>query len=94
MADRFELFFHGVELANGYHELLDADELRRRNQHVNQQRRVDGKRELPENSRLLEAMDDGLPACTGVAVGFDRLVMMVTGAKTISEVICFPTDRA
>jgi lysyl-tRNA synthetase class 2 len=94
VAERFELYVDGVELANGYHELLDADELRRRNACTNAQRRADGKPMLPESSRLLAAMDQGLPACCGVALGFDRLVMAATGAKDIRDVIAFPFDRA
>ena len=94
VAERFELFVDGLELANGYHELLDADELRRRNQAVNRERFGDGKRTLPEQSRLLKAMDAGLPACAGVALGFDRLAMLALGAKTLTEVIAFPFDRA
>ena len=94
VAERFEMFVDGVELANGYCELLDADELWGRNRVVNQQRKADGKRALPIESRLLGAMREGLPPCVGVALGFDRLVMLATGAKTIRDVISFPTDRA
>lgn len=94
VAERFELFFQGMELANGYHELLDADELLRRNLLVNDQRERDGKTRLPEQSRMLEAMRSGLPACSGVALGFDRVVMLKSGAKSISEVIAFPIDIA
>ena len=94
VAERFELFVAGMELANGYHELLDPAELRARNAQVNAQRRADGKPSLPEESRLLAAMQSGLPASVGVALGFDRLVMAALGAKTIAEVIAFPFDRA
>lgn len=94
VAERFELFVDGVELASGYHELLDADELRRRNREINAQRRADGKSALPEQSRLLRAMQSGLPSCTGVALGFDRLVMLAVGAERISEVTAFPFERA
>jgi lysyl-tRNA synthetase class 2 len=94
LAERFELFASGIELANGYHELLDADELRRRNAANNALRGADGKRALPEESRLLAAMEAGLPACTGVALGFDRVVMLAAGAKSLDEVIAFPFDRA
>jgi elongation factor P--(R)-beta-lysine ligase len=94
VAERFELYIGGVEIANGYHELLDPAELRARNARVNAQRRADGKPPLPEESRLLAAMESGLPASVGVALGFDRLVMAALGAKTIAEVIAFPFERA
>jgi lysyl-tRNA synthetase class 2 len=94
VAERFEIYVHGVELANGYHELLDADELARRNSVVNQQRVKDGQPLLPEESRLLHAMRSGLPACAGVALGVDRLVMLALGLKEIKDVIAFPIDRA
>jgi len=94
VAERFELYVNGIELANGYHELLDATELRQRNAAVNLQRVTDGKRPLPEESRLLSAMEHGLPDCTGVALGFDRLVMIAAGADSLAEVMAFPTNRA
>ncbi len=94
VAERFELFVAGVELANGYHELLDPAELRVRNTRINAQRVADGKPALPEESRLLGAMESGLPAAVGVALGFDRLVMLAAGAKSIAEVMAFPFDRA
>ena len=94
VAERFELFDSGVELAGGYHELLDADELRRRNERANRQRRADGKPALGESSRLLAAMEAGLPAAAGVALGFDRLVMLAARANSIAEVTAFPFDRA
>ncbi len=94
LAERFELYVSGWELANGYHELLDAGELRRRNARANELRRSDGKTALPEESRLLAAMERGLPPTVGCALGFDRLVMLAAGAKSIDEVIAFPWDRA
>ncbi len=94
VAERFELFVVGVELANGYHELLDPDELRMRNSRTNAQRIADGKPSLPEENRLLAAMRSGLPSSVGVALGFDRLVMLAAGAKTIAEVMAFPFDLA
>ena len=94
VAERFELFAGGLELANGYHELLDADELQRRNAQVNQQRVVDGKQELPGNSHLLAAMKSGLPSCCGVAVGVDRLAMVVLDKPSINDVISFPFSNA
>ncbi len=94
VAERFELYVRGIELANGYHELLDAAELRRRNAAANKARAAHGKPNLPEESRLLQAMEAGLPACTGVALGFDRMVMLAAGAKSLAEVLSFPIDRA
>jgi lysyl-tRNA synthetase class 2 len=94
VAERFELYAQGVELANGYHELLDADELLRRNKYNNDHRERDGRARLPESSRLCEAMRAGLPACTGVALGIDRLVMLATSSKDLTAVIPFPIDRA
>lgn len=93
-AERFELFINGVELANGYHELLDARELIQRNERVAQQRQVDGKAPLPTHSRLIDAMQAGLPPCSGCALGLDRLVMIATGATKIDAVIPFPIERA
>lgn len=94
IAERFELYYRGIELANGYHELLDPAVLRQRNRDSNTERFADDKYLLPEESRLLAAMEHGLPACSGCALGFDRLVMVATGAKTIQEVMAFPIDRA
>jgi lysyl-tRNA synthetase class 2 len=94
VAERFELYVSGVELASGYHELLDPAVLRDRSAESNALRRVDGKQALPEGSRLLAAMEAGLPTVTGVALGFDRLVMLAAGAKCLDEVMAFPFDRA
>jgi elongation factor P--(R)-beta-lysine ligase len=94
VAERFELYVRGMELANGYHELLDPAVLRERNRTNNLLRQSDGKPTLPTESRLLAGMDHGLPPCSGCALGFDRLVMAVTGAKTIQEVLAFPISRA
>jgi elongation factor P--(R)-beta-lysine ligase len=94
VAERFELYVGGVELANGYLELLDANDLRGRIRKQNNWRQRDGKDRLPESSRLLPAMEAGLPPCCGVALGFDRLVMLASGAESIDEVIPFPIERA
>ncbi len=93
-AERYELFVRGVELANGYHELLDASELELRNQVSLAQRAADGKPPLPAESHLLSAMCNGLPACSGCALGLDRLMMVLLSAERIDEVIAFPIDRA
>lgn len=94
VAERFELYVDGTELANGYHELLDAEVLRRRNAENNRLRVADGKSPLPEESRLIEAMHHGLPHCTGCALGFDRVVMLACGKEKIDDVLTFPVDRA
>jgi lysyl-tRNA synthetase class 2 len=94
VAERFELYVDGVELANGYHELRDAEELRRRMARANDQRAAEGKARLPEVNRLLAAMKHGLPRCTGVALGFDRLVAIAAGVRSIREVMAFPFERA
>ena len=79
VAERFELYLAGIEICNGYQELTDADELRRRIAVQQGLRRREGSRPLPAESRLLAAMDFGLPECSGVALGFDRLLMMAFG---------------
>lgn len=94
VAQRFELFAAGVELANGYHELLDPQVLVARNEKNNAARVKDGKPTLPSNSRLLTAMQQGLPACAGTALGVDRLLMVLLGEAEISAVIPFPIARA
>ena len=94
VAERFELYYRGIELANGYHELTDADELQTRNEKVNAQRVRDGNQNLPVDSRLLQAMRSGLPNCSGVAVGVDRLLMLLSDTNSIEDVIAFPFERA
>lgn len=91
VAERFELYWHGVELANGYHELTDADELRRRLEATNQNRQSDGRLALPPPETLLTAMEAGLPACAGCALGFDRLAMLALGETSIDKVMAFKT---
>jgi len=94
VAERFELYVDGMEVCNGYHELTDAEELRRRNRRQSTIRRRQGLRPLPEESRLLRAMQSGLPACTGVALGLDRLLMLAAGRSRLAEVMPFPIERA
>ena len=89
-AERFELYIRGLEICNGYHELTDADELRRRIVVESAKRKSAGLSTLPAPTRLLAAMDAGLPASAGVALGFDRLLMAVTGAESIDDVTAFP----
>ncbi|NMH60373.1 elongation factor P--(R)-beta-lysine ligase [Alteromonas ponticola] len=94
VADRFEVYFKGVELANGFNELSDSDEQRRRfNNDVAQRKQLD----LPEvehDERFLQALESGLPQCAGVALGIDRLLMLKVNASHIEQVISFPLSRA
>lgn len=76
VACRFEVYYRGIELANGYHELTDAVEQRKRLEASNQARLNAGKDALKIDERFLEALEIGLPDCCGVAVGFDRLMML------------------
>lgn len=92
-AHRFEAFVNGVELANGFHELSDAAEQRRRFEQENARRRSTGLPEMPLDENLLAALEAGMPDCAGVALGFDRVVMLATGASDIADVISFDFNR-
>lgn len=94
VARRFELYVDGLELCNGYQELTDDIELRRRDAVRNQRRLAEKSPELPGAARLLAAMQSGLPPCSGVALGFDRLMMVATACRDIREVMPFPEDLA
>ncbi len=89
VADRFELYINGIELANGYQELLDADELRQRFECDNQQRLQQNKPVIPIDENLLAAMKNGLPECSGVAIGLDRLMMLAMDKPALFEVQSF-----
>ena len=89
VARRFELYINGIELANGYDELTDDVELRRRLTQVNTARQADGRPALPLPESLLAAMQQGLPNCTGCALGFDRLAMLALGTDSIAEIRAF-----
>jgi lysyl-tRNA synthetase class 2 len=92
VSERFELFLNGIEIANGYHELLDAEELRKRFRENLRQRLLTNRELLPVESRLLTAMESGLPACSGTALGIDRLLMVLLNAASIDEVLTFPIE--
>jgi len=94
VASRFELYLNGVELANGFHELADAEEQRMRFTQQANTRAANQLSETPMDHRLLAALVHGLPNCAGVAVGLDRVVMFACGARSIQEVLSFPVDRA
>jgi lysyl-tRNA synthetase class 2 len=93
VAERFELFFQGLELANGYHELTDPEEHRRRFHADLAKRQELGLPAIPVDERFLKALEDGLPPCAGVALGVDRLVLIAAGGKDLGEVLAFPFDR-
>lgn len=89
VAERFEFYVRGVELANGYHELLDAKEQTQRFEENIRQRASLGGTPLAMDDKLLAALEAGLPACSGVALGIDRLVMVALNAKRLNEVMSF-----
>jgi len=94
VAERFELYVDGIELCNGYRELSDADELRDRERNENRRRSDRGANPLPGAKRMLAAMDHGLPDCSGVALGFDRLLMWLTKMDCIDDVLPFSINRS
>jgi len=91
---RFELYGAGVELANGFVELGDAAEQARRFDADNAARAARGQQRVDPDGRLLDALARGLPACAGVAVGLDRVLMLASGASHIDEVLALPFDDA
>lgn len=93
VAERFELYVDGMELANGFHELTDVAEHRRRFAQDRGCRELLGLTAVEMDERLLAALVHGLPACSGVALGVDRLMMILIGARDIAEVLAFPYNR-
>lgn len=93
VAQRFEIYYNGMELANGFHELTDAKEQRRRFVEDNELRKQKGKLPLPIDENFLTALETGLPDCCGVAVGFDRLLMLMLGKIVIDEIFPFAWNR-
>lgn len=93
VAERFELFIDGMEIANGYHELTDPEEQRRRFEQERAHRLASGQPEFSVDERLLAALASGLPECAGVALGLDRLVMLAVVAERIDDVMAFPVER-
>ena len=89
VAERFELFFDGIELANGFSELTDAAQQRSRFELDNEIRRNRGLPQYAIDERLLAALESGLEDCAGVAVGLDRLLMVILGLDSIDEVLTF-----
>lgn len=93
LASRFELYYQGVELANGFHELANSMEQRQRFQAENVQREENGQQQMPLDENLLAALDS-LPECSGVALGLDRLLMLKLGADSLDQVLSFPLNQA
>ena len=93
-AARFELVVRGLEIANGYDELTDADELRSRMAADAERRRARDLSPVAPDAALLAAQRHGLPACAGVALGFDRLVALRLGARSVAEALAFDWRRA
>jgi len=93
VAERFELFFNGVELANGFHELVDAGQQRQRFKNENRIREQSGQPAIDYDEHLVAALQSGLPACSGVSIGFDRLVMLAAGLSELGAAIPFSFQR-
>jgi lysyl-tRNA synthetase class 2 len=94
IAERFEVYIKGIELANGFHELSDAKEQRARFQSDIEKRKKNNYPDVIQDEHLLAALAHGLPNCAGVALGIDRLVMLALKKSYIEEVIAFPASRA
>ncbi|WP_422490323.1 EF-P lysine aminoacylase EpmA [Endozoicomonas sp. ALE010] len=94
VASRFELFVNGVELANGYHELLNAEEQKQRFEQEQQKRQERGYDIYPYDKNMVAALAHGMPDCAGVAMGIDRLLMLMLGTGNIADVLAFDFSRA
>lgn len=94
VAERFELVAGGLEVANGFTEVCDADEFLARCEWHLAERRRRGLPDYPVDARYVTMLRNGLPPCAGVALGFDRVAMLLCGAATIQEVLAFPVDDA
>jgi len=94
LAERFEAFLNGVELANGFHELADSCLQRARFEADLECRRLRGLEQVPFDECLLAALAQGLPDCAGVALGLDRLLLALGDGKNLAEVLSFPIERA
>ncbi|MBQ4834246.1 elongation factor P--(R)-beta-lysine ligase [Pseudoalteromonas sp. MMG010] len=94
VAGRFELYYKNMELANGFNELTNANEQAQRFNQDNAYREQHGLAQVPMDKRLIQALEHGLPACAGVALGIDRLIMLATNKQQIKDVIAFDIHRA
>jgi len=94
IAERFEVFYKGVELANGFHELGDAKEQLARFENDNKKRKAAGLNKMPIDTNLIAALEKGLPNCAGVALGIDRLLMLMQNTSHIRDVIAYTWTEA
>lgn len=94
VAERFELYIQGIEIANGFHELADVVEQKNRFLKDQQRREKRGETIPLIDPRFLAALQHGLPHCSGVALGIDRLIMLAADASRIQEVIAFSWERS
>ena len=94
VAERFEVYYRGIELANGFHELSDGNEQRRRFEQDNRERIGMGLAPQPIDEHLIAALNDDFPDCAGVALGLDRLMMLALDCDAIDQVMAFPLPRA
>ena len=94
ISDRVEVFINGIELGNGYYELIDAQEQNKRFEEEIAIRLQNNRPVTVKDKNLIAALEKGLPECSGVAIGLDRLMMVLTGSLTINDVLSFPIHRA
>jgi len=94
ISERFEVFIHGIELGNGFYELCDAEEQNCRFEREISQRQTQGLPVVAKDALFLQALEAGLPSCSGIAIGLDRLLMIAAGCSSINQVIAFPLANA
>ena len=94
IAERFEVFINGIELGNAFHELADAKEQEQRFDKENAYRALNQQVQIEKDPFFLAALNAGLPDCSGIAIGLDRLLLIISQASSLDKVIAFPADRA
>ncbi|MCK5829643.1 MAG: EF-P lysine aminoacylase GenX [Methylococcales bacterium] len=94
ISDRFEVFIEGIEIGNGFFELSNAEEQEKRFNQENKTRELKGLVAVESDKLFLDALKFGLPDCSGIALGLDRLLMVMANTQALSDVITFPLDRA